>query len=86
MVERNTEVKDFLRVVLRLVDLYLYRTAPDTTTDTITTFLEEKFSEVSCEALQSKHPHSYTSFRIKVFEKKLQKLMDPKLWPEDAYI
>lgn len=86
VIGRNTEILNSLKGVPKLVDLHLYRVAPNTTTENLTAFLKEDFPEVSCEALKSKHPHIYSSFRIKVFEKNLQKVMDPNLWPEDACI
>nr|CAI5842347.1 unnamed protein product [Callosobruchus analis] len=63
--------------------LHVYRLSRDTTMQSLTEFLKVTFPEVICEAMSSKHPDLYSSFKVQIYNKKA---MDPKVWPSGACV
>lgn len=86
VVGKNTDVSSSLKGVPKQVDLHVYRVAPNTDVETISNFLRKSFPEVSCEALVPRYPNLYSSFKIRIYEKHLERAMDPLVWPEDACV
>lgn len=86
IVGKNSNAADSLKGVPKQIDLHVYRLAPNTDVTTLTEFLKVSFPEVSCQVLTPRYPDLYSSFKIRIFEKNLDKAMDPLLWPEDACI
>lgn len=75
-----------LRAVPKKAYLHVTRLHPDTTCDEVKAFLATEFSEVECEALTSKFPEYYASFKVIINHDNKEKVMNPQLWPRGAYI
>lgn len=75
-----------LQGVPRSISLHVYRLSPDTTSEQVTSFLKDKFPEVKCEKLTSKHPDEYSSFRVDVHQTNYEKALDPNLWPVNTCV
>lgn len=75
-----------IKGVPKFVDLHVYRLQPTTTKDDLESFLRPHFPEVSCSAMTSRHPHLYSSFKVKIFGNHFSKAMEPTLWPENACV
>ncbi|EFA13122.1 hypothetical protein TcasGA2_TC006836 [Tribolium castaneum] len=52
-----------LRLAPKMHHLHVYRLHPDTEINDIVDFLKADFPEIQCEALPSKHPEEYSSFK-----------------------
>lgn len=59
---------------------------PTTTADELKVFLDKNFTEVKCEALVSKFPEAYASFKVMLPSREYEKAMDGKNWPNKASI
>lgn len=68
------------------VYLHVYRVDPLTTIDDLTNMLKASFPEVKCEALTSRHPDLYASFKVAVYSSNFRAAMDASLWPYGACI
>uniref|UniRef100_V5GZG9 Uncharacterized protein n=1 Tax=Anoplophora glabripennis TaxID=217634 RepID=V5GZG9_ANOGL len=70
-----------IKGVPRWVDLHVYRLEPSTTVTSISDMLRVHIPEVKCEALVSKHPGLYASFKVSVLEDNFKTAMDADIWP-----
>lgn len=77
----NIEAVSRVKGVPKMIALHVYRLSPSTTVKDLEEHLQNTFTEVSCEALVSKHPNLYSSFKVHILETNFKKAMDPKLWP-----
>lgn len=66
--------------------LHVYRVAPQTSEDDIVNHLKPLYSEVVCEKLDSKHPESYSSFKITLNEDNLKSAMCLSKWPAGTHV
>nr|CAI5868327.1 unnamed protein product [Callosobruchus analis] len=81
----NREDSD-VKGVPSYTQLHVYRLSRDTTMQSLTDFLKLTFPEVICEAMSSKHPDLYSSFKVQIYNKNFKKAMDPKVWPSGACV
>lgn len=73
--------------VPRRAHLHVYRLNPETTEEMLLNFLKGKqFENISCEAMKSKHPNEYSSFKVSVPMDQLEKIKCPEIWPKGVYI
>lgn len=89
VIGRNTgsdKTENKLKGVPKITSLHVYRLDPETTTDCLVANLKSSFPEISCEKLNSKHPESYSSFKVNLYEKHLERASDPDLWPTDCCV
>nr|CAH7758009.1 unnamed protein product [Callosobruchus chinensis] len=81
----NGEDSD-IKGVPSYTQLHVYRLNKDTTMQSLTEFLKVTFPEVICEAMASKYPDLYSSFKVQIYSKNFKKAMDPKVWPSGACV
>lgn len=89
IVGKNTEASETsatLKGVQRKVALHVYRLAPSTTPENVKEFLKPHFPEVTCEAMNSRNPEEYSSFKVCIQEENLQRALDPTIWPTHACV
>lgn len=82
----GTGTNNTLKAVEKKTEVYISRLDPETSTEDITAFLNDRFPEIQCENGRSKFPGSYSSFKITINENNFERIMDPKLWPNGIYI
>lgn len=70
-----------IKAVPRLGYVHVYRLDPNTKADTIDNYLKDIAAGCKCEALVSKHPDIYASFKITVPFDGVEKVMDSSVWP-----
>lgn len=75
-----------VRGVPKFVDLHVYRLDVNTTGAELINFLKPNFPEVKCEALNSKHPELYTSYKVSILQENFKKAMETQYWPKGACI
>lgn len=75
-----------LQGIPKSVSLHVFRLAPDTTVDQVIEYLKPNFPEITCEALNSRQPEIYASFKINVNEANVNDIMNPDIWPTNACI
>lgn len=57
--------------------LHVTNLKPDTTAEELLTFLQPNFTDAKCEALKSKYPESYSSFKVLIAKSQFEKALDP---------
>lgn len=80
--QSETKVKG----VPKLIDLHVYRIHPDTTAEDLADMLRPHFEEVVIEAMESKNPDVYSSFKVTIFQDNFEKAMDATSWPKNSCI
>ena len=75
-----------VKTIPKFIHLHVYRLSPDTTEDNLRTLLLNKFPEVMCEKMLSKHPKVYSSFKVSVYETHHDLIMNPEVWPTGACV
>nr|XP_023028606.1 uncharacterized protein LOC111516703 [Leptinotarsa decemlineata] len=85
VIENNKETGS-VKVVPKHVSLHVYRLDPQTTVNELQQSLVGSFPEVNCEALNSKFPSIYFSFKVTFYEDNFKKVMDPEEWPYGACV
>lgn len=86
VIGKNSNNSQIIKGVPKQIDLHVYRVKPNTSPEAMRDFLKNQFPEVICDPLESKYPSLYSSFRVRIYEKNLEKAMNPDVWPEDACI
>ncbi|KAG5883942.1 hypothetical protein JTB14_015567 [Gonioctena quinquepunctata] len=66
-----------VRGVPRLVKLHVYRVHPSLTKTDLTQLTKGHSPEAQCEALNSKHPEIYASFKVTIYEGNFEAAMEP---------
>lgn len=66
--------------------LHVSNLKPDTTVDGMTTFLKQNFTDVKCEAIQSRYPDCYASFKVMIPSSQFQKALEGTSWPNRASV
>ena len=82
----NDTVACGLRAGNILSFLHVYGLHPDMTTEELTKFLQQAFSEATCEKLKSQYPDIYSSFKVVIHEKHLNMAMDASFWPRGVRV
>lgn len=75
-----------LRVVPKKAYLHVTRLHPDTTGENVKAFLKSNGFDVECEAIRSKFPEFYSSFKVAINLEEREKVMNANLWPKGAYV
>ncbi|CAG9813564.1 unnamed protein product [Phaedon cochleariae] len=78
--------EESLKGVPKNITLHVCRLNPQTTTEDLTNLLIRNFPEVKCEALNSRFPTLYSSYKVTLFETNFKKAMNPEVWPFGACI
>lgn len=89
IVGNNNEIKlngKLIQGVPKFTHLHVYRLEPKITENDLQGMLKLSFPEVKCEALISKHPQVYSSFKVTLLESNFGNAMDPSKWPSGALI
>lgn len=60
--------------VPKFVSLHVTRLAPKTEPEELKQFLKDKFPEVTCESLVSKHPYMYKSMKVSISQENLKNI------------
>lgn len=76
MIVGNNKNNKLIQGVPKQVALYVYRTDKNTTIEPLTNHLKGNFPEVLVEAITSKHPEIYSSFKVTILEKHDKYLVD----------
>lgn len=84
IVGKNSEV--LIKGVPKLASLHVYRLDKNTTTDELRDMLKVNFPEVTCQALTSKYPEMYSSFKVSIYGDNYDKALDPAIWPQGACV
>lgn len=79
-------IQNKLKGVPKVISLHVYRLDPETTVENLIHYLKPSFPEVLCEKLNSKHPESYSSFKVNLYEEHLEQALDPNLWPRNCCV
>lgn len=72
--------------VVKYKALHVTGLQPDTSAENLITFLQPKFSSVKCEALKSKYPESYASFKVLIPKNEFDKAKDASCWPNNVSV
>lgn len=75
-----------LRAAARKAHFHVYRLAPGTSEEDVVEHLRTQFPEVECEALKSRYPAHYSSFKITVNFENAAEVMKASCWPKGACI
>lgn len=78
--------RDDVRVAPKKSFLHVSRFSPDTPSESVKRIILDVCPEVECEAVKSKHPEHYSSFKLTVNSENRATAMDPKNWPAGIYI
>lgn len=82
--ESHIETK--VKGVPKTIDLHVYRIYPNTTAEDLADMLKPHFEEVVTEALESRNPDIYSSFKVTIFRDNFEKAMDATLWPKNSCV
>lgn len=82
--ESQTETK--VKGVPKTIDLHVYRIHPKTSAEDLKDMLKPHFGEVVTEALESRNPEIYSSFKVTIFRENFEKAMDATLWPKNTCV
>ena len=67
-------------------EVFVSRLAPETTVDSVTTFVSDTIKlSVECHKLETRYD-SYFSFKLVTDSKNLLSLLDPSVWPENVLV
>lgn len=66
--------------------LHVYRLPAEATANELQNIMQQNFPEARCEAIDSKYPNEYSSFKVTIYESNFKKAMNPSLWPSGAYV
>ncbi|CAG9825631.1 unnamed protein product [Phaedon cochleariae] len=80
IIGKNTE-NNLVKGVPKFTTLHVSRINKDTTSEALTELLHKHFPEATCEAMNSRYPDSYSSFKVKIRNDNFNKAMDPEVWP-----
>ncbi|CAG9814164.1 unnamed protein product [Phaedon cochleariae] len=89
IIGRNDEIKingKEIRGVPKFADIHIYRVDPRMTAEELKEIVKTRFPEVVVTALNSKHPHLYSSFKVSLYNYNYQNAIDPTIWPHGAHI
>lgn len=75
-----------IKAVSKMAEIFISRLHPSTTSDQIKTYLGPEFPEIQCESIESKHPETYSSFKITINSNNFTHLMNPDKWPNGVFI
>lgn len=75
-----------IRGVPKCVELHAYRINPSTSADDLYRLLKPHFPEVLCDALTSRRPELYSSFKITIYDSNFRAAMNPDIWPLGACV
>uniref|UniRef100_A0A1B6K4Q4 Uncharacterized protein n=1 Tax=Homalodisca liturata TaxID=320908 RepID=A0A1B6K4Q4_9HEMI len=83
----TSTLQSSLKVVTPRTYLFVSRLDPQTTADSLFSFLKSKLStDVSVVQLISKHPHNYSSFKVGVPNSSLQDALISDNWPQGVLV
>lgn len=77
----RSEKGQLLRGAPKYSSLHVCRLDPKTTVRDVADSLKPICPEVACEALASRHPDQYASFKVTILQEHLQLAMKPEIWP-----
>ncbi|KAJ8951548.1 hypothetical protein NQ318_020421 [Aromia moschata] len=75
-----------IKGVPKTTALHVYRVDPTMNANDLKDLLKIHFPEVTCEAITSKHPELYSSFKVNILEENYNKAMEASKWPTGAYV
>lgn len=75
-----------LKSVPRSTFLHVSKLDPSTTVDQLTEYLQTHCPEVTCEKLNARFPDIYSSFKVKVEDCNLDKILTPACWPRGVRV
>lgn len=70
----------------RRIAFHVSNLKPETTIDNIRSFLNKNFKDVGCEAIKSKRPNEYASFKVTLLRSEKEKALDATNWPNNASV
>lgn len=75
-----------LKAAPNLFYCHIYQLDPMTSEEDLASYLKTMFKEASCVKLESKYPDRYASFKVGIYEKNVESLLRPTIWPEGTKI
>lgn len=86
LVVGNYSGKSSIEGIEKFKPLHVTNLKPGTTPEDLLTFLKPNFTDVKCEALKSKYPESYASFKVLIPKSKFDKALDASCWPKNVSV
>lgn len=80
----NLKDNSIFKGVTKYVDFHVYNCDLELKADDLKKYLtnDVKISNVQCEAMKSKYPERYSSFKISIPVNHIETFKDPNIWPE----
>ncbi len=75
-----------VQAIPKYTSLHVTTLQPGTRTEDLERVPKEKFPEVKCELLQSKHPDIYTSMKVTISQDHYRQAWNREVWPNGALI
>lgn len=75
-----------IQAVPKFISLHVSRLQPGAKPEDMKSLLLDKFPEVICEKLQSKHPQIYSSMKVSIQKVNLDKAWNKEIWPNGALV
>lgn len=83
--EESTNI-NVLKVVPKRTFIHVSRLDPNTTCENLLNFVKLTCPQATCEALTSRMPTVYSSFKVSVTVDQLNTVMDPSFWPKGILV
>lgn len=75
-----------IKTIPKYRSLHVTRLAPNTKPEDLKNNLVDKFPEVTCEEIASKHPEIYASMKVTINQDNFKKAWNREVWPNGAVI